>query len=135
MHRPAKDPGAVVIALSGDADANERAPQTWPSMAADMCRRWVVCRAQVGVGGSEQCAVQIDNPAPGILAAIRYQKGFWAVPSSNANLQIAGMDFSQPVPLVAGTSLCLAGTMLQISAPQTQAPAHAVSNPQHRHAG
>jgi hypothetical protein len=110
LRRPAKDLGAVVIALRGiDTDA-EWESDAWPSMKTDINRRWVVFREQIGISAAEDVALDVDGGAPGILAALRYQSGFWIVPSSQHRLDVDGVPFQEPVPLFPGATLSLGGT-------------------------
>lgn len=136
IHRPAKDPGAVVITLSGvPASANSQ-PDPWPSMQDDIKRRWVVFREQIGVSAAEDCALRVDGDLPGIIAAIRYQSGFWVVPSSQCTSHIDDIVFRESVPLAIGANLTLGGTRLRV---EQQMPASSIAigaaNQQHLRAG
>lgn len=113
LHRPAKDPGAVVITLSGTSGRTNGETNPWPSMKEDMARRWIVFREQVGISASEDCALGIESPRAGILAALRYQSGFWVVPSSQCEMQIDGVGLRESVPLAAGATLSIGGASLR----------------------
>jgi hypothetical protein len=112
--RPSMDPGAIVITLSGSPGVADRGDDPWPSMQEDMTRRWIVFRQQVGISAAEDCALRLQSEASGILAALRYQSGFWIVPSSQCALQMDSMPFGESVPLPADTTLSLAGTTLRV---------------------
>jgi hypothetical protein len=112
LQRPAKDTGAVAITFSGLAQQVKGEPAPWPSMQQDMARRWVVFREQVGVSASEDCALQIASAHKGILAALRYQSGFWIVPSPQCEMQIDSVAVREPVPLSAGITLSIGGSSL-----------------------
>lgn len=114
LHRPSKDPGAVVVRLSGtNAPHIEPQPHPWPTMADDVDQRWVIFREQIGVSAEEDCALSVDEGPPGILAAIRYQNGFWIVPSSQGALQVDEIAFRESVPIPAGAALSLSGSTLR----------------------
>jgi hypothetical protein len=104
----------VAISLSGKPIQANGDTDPWPSMRDDMRRRWIVFREQVGVSASEDCAVRIESGRAGILAALRYQSGFWIVPSSQCEMQIDGVGVRESVPLSAGTTLSLAGASLKV---------------------
>jgi hypothetical protein len=114
LHRPAKDPGAVAIALSGMPGQGNGETDPWPSMREDMRRKWIVFREQAGISASEDCAVRLPSERPGILAALRYQSGFWIVPSSRCEMQIDGVSMRESVPLSAGTTLSIGGANLKV---------------------
>lgn len=128
LHRPAKDTGAVAITFSGLAQQAKGEPAPWPSMHQDMARKWVVFREQVGVSASEDCAVQIASARKGILAALRYQSGFWIVPSSQCEMQIDSVAVREPVPLSAGTTLSIGGESLKIQ--HSEPLSVAIDNPE-----
>jgi len=116
LHRPAKDPGAVVVTVSG-TKACQAEPHPWPTMMSDMARRWIIFREQIGVSAEEDCALSLDDGPAGVLAAIRYQSGFWIVPSSQGTLQVDEIAFRESVPMPAGAALSLSGAKLRIELP------------------
>jgi hypothetical protein len=69
-----------------------------------------VFREQIGISAAEDVALDVDGGARGILAALRYQSGFWIVPSSQHRLDVDGVPFQEPVPLFPGATLSLGGT-------------------------
>jgi hypothetical protein len=102
--RPAKDIGAVVVSLISAVHRTDMA-DTWPAMEQDVRRRWIVFREQIGISGSGQCALQIDGATANVMAAVRYQRGFWIVPSQQSGLIIDGLDFRENVPLGVGMTV------------------------------
>jgi hypothetical protein len=114
LHRPAKDPGAVAITLSGRPGQTNGKTDPWPSMHEDMARKWIVFREQVGISVSEDCAVRLRSGQAGILAALRYQSGFWIVPSSRCAMQIDGVELFESAPLPVGATLSIGGANLKV---------------------
>lgn len=112
LFRPPKDPGAVVVAVEGKSTADDA--QCWPSIGEDMSRRWVVFREQIGVSSTKDCALTVEGQEAGILAAVRYQSGFWIVPSSQKTVEVDDIAFRESVPLFPGASLHLCGTRLRV---------------------
>jgi hypothetical protein len=119
VRRPAKDPGAVVLSLRrtgaplGMADA-------WPTAEQDLARRWIVFRTQVGVAVGEDCALRIDGSGEGITAAIRYQNGFWVVPSAGSKVIVNTVEFDAPAPIPRGAELRLGNSRFRV---ETSVPA------------
>jgi hypothetical protein len=114
LRRPLKDAGAVVIAVTGANNALAGSSDPWPSMQADMKRRWVVFREQVGVGASEDVAIPIPSRAAGTLAAIRYRNGFWILPSAKHKLTVNGVPFRAAVPICPGAEISVGGAILSV---------------------
>jgi hypothetical protein len=131
LRRPAKDPGAVVISLKAAIDTDaELESDAWPSMKTDINRRWVVFREQIGISAAEDVALDVDGGEQGILAALRYQSGFWIVPSSRHRLFVDGVPFHEPVPLFPGATLSLGGTTFCVDKSQASTRADPISQPQ-----
>lgn len=124
LHRPAKDPGAVVVTVSG-TNVLQSDPHPWPTMMTDMARRWVIFREQIGVSANNDCALSIEDGPGGVLAAIRYQSGFWIVPSSQEALQVDEIAFRESVPIPVGTALSFSGAILRVEMPKP-APERAI---------
>ena len=112
LFRPPKDPGAVVVAVEGNSTTDDG--QCWPSLREDISRRWVVFREQIGVSAAKDCALSVEGQEAGILAAVRYQSGFWIVPSSQKTVELDDIAFRESVPLFPGASLHLCGTKLRV---------------------
>jgi pSer/pThr/pTyr-binding forkhead associated (FHA) protein len=126
LRRPAKDPGAVVISVKAAIGADaELEADAWPSMKTDINRRWVVFREQIGISAAEDVALDVDGGEQGILAALRYQSGFWIVPSSRHRLQVDGVPFHEPVPLFPGATLSLGGTTFLVDKSEASTSADA----------
>ena len=87
-------------------------------MHADMSRRWIVFREQIGVSATEDVAISIDSSEAGILAAIRYQNGFWMLPSARHKLSVNGVAFQSPVPIFSGAALSVGGASLDVLKPE-----------------
>ncbi len=108
FRRPAKDPGAIVISFlsgsAGDALANAE---------TDAPQRWIVFREQFGIGGAD-CALPLPGAPANIVAAIRYQSGFWILPSARATLQLDGTQFRSPLPLPPDSALSLDGVSFHV---------------------
>ncbi len=130
LRRPAKDPGAVVISLKYVGTSAELKSDAWPSMKTDINRRWVVFREQIGISAAEDVALDVDGGEQGILAALRFQSGFWIVPSSRHSLHIDGVPFHEPVPLFPGATLSLGGTTFCVDKSEASARANPFSQPQ-----
>ena len=130
LRRPAKDPGAVVISLRRINTDAELESDAWPSMSTDINRQWVVFREQVGMSGTEDVALDVDNDEQGILAALRYQSGFWIVPSSRHSLHVDGVPFHEPVPLFPSATFSIGGTEFCVDKSESSPRSEALSQPQ-----
>jgi pSer/pThr/pTyr-binding forkhead associated (FHA) protein len=124
FRRPVKDPGAVVVRLRHTGSALGLA-ESWPTVQQDISRRWIVFRNQIGASSEEDCALRLPAPTQGIVAALRYQNGFWVVPSTGSKVSVNEVEFEAPAPLPSGASVCLGHTLFrtEAAAEQTETPA------------
>ncbi|MFL6688950.1 MAG: FHA domain-containing protein [Alphaproteobacteria bacterium] len=104
VRRPVKDPGAVVLNLRHTGSIFGMV-SAWPTVEQDLARRWIVFRTQIGVAVDDDCALRIDGTGEGIAAAIRYQNGFWIVPSADSKVAVDGVEFDAPTPIPLGADL------------------------------
>lgn len=101
FRRPVRDPAAVVIRVQHSGSALGTA-DAWPTVHQDLSRRWIVFATHIGLSAEEDCALRLETPERGIVACIRYQNGFWAIPSAGAKLAINETEFEAPVPIPSG---------------------------------
>lgn len=114
FYRPDADPSAIVVRLSCNARSNELIARAWPTAQSDFERRWIVFREQLGISAEQDSAIRISGVKQGIVAAIRYQQGFWIVPAQDCEVLVNDERILGPLPLVPEAKLALEGFPLRV---------------------